>query len=111
MEYSIINLAQHKMIESANLLKEEKGHEPSDDREGCRHSAGEEIRVLLQKPAVAEQTREPLRRARKCSSNDRSIPKTRSYAEEAKSMSEQAREVGGTHPRVVPVDQAIGWYE
>ena len=58
----VINLVEYKILEIANLLEEEKGHEPSNGRESRRDSTREEIRILLQKLAVAEQVREPLRR-------------------------------------------------
>jgi hypothetical protein len=70
----------------ANLLEKEKGHEPGDDRESRRYGTREEIRVLLQKLAVAEQIREPFRRTRKCAPNDGPIPNTRSGIKEADSI-------------------------
>ena len=72
---SVISLVHHKTLENANLLEEEKGHEPHNGRESRRHGTREEIRVVLQKPVVAEQVGEPFRRTRKCSPNDGSIPK------------------------------------
>ena len=64
-----VNLVRYKVLESTNLLKEEKRHEPSDNRESCRHSTRKEIRVLLQELVVAKQAGEPLRRTRKRSSD------------------------------------------
>ena len=75
---SVISLVRHETLENANLLVEEKGHEPYDGRESRRHCAREEVRVLLQKFVVAEQVGEPFCRTRKCSPDDGSIPKTRS---------------------------------
>ena len=86
LEDLIISLIQYKAVKSANLFKEEKGHEPSNNRESRGHSARKEIRVLLQEFAVAEQAGEPLRRARKCSPDDRSIPNMRRCAQEADSI-------------------------
>ena len=46
----------------ANLLEEEKCYEPSNDRETCRHSAREKVRILLQELVVTEQVGEPFGR-------------------------------------------------
>lgn len=75
---------EHRRV--TNLLEEEKGDEPGNDRVSRGHSARKEIRVLLQKLAAAEHVREPFRRTRKRASNDGSIPNTRSWAKEANSM-------------------------
>ena len=54
MGRSVINLVEYKILEIANLLEEEKGDEPSNGRERRRHGTREEIRIRLQKLAVAE---------------------------------------------------------
>ena len=95
----------------ANLLEKEKCHEPSNNRESSGHSAWEEIRIFLQELAVAEHLGEPFHRARKCSSDDGSIPNTRSHVKEASSMLRISVGIKGAHPKVLPVDQAIVWYE
>ena len=87
LEYSVIDLIRYKTPESANLLKEEKCHKPSDDRESCGYCTRKEIRALLQKLAVAEQAGESLRRTRKCSPNSGSVPNTRSCGKKPESMS------------------------
>jgi hypothetical protein len=107
---SIINLVEYKMVGIPNLLEEEKGHDPSNDRESRGHSAREEIRVLLQKLVFAEQVREPFRWTRKCAPNNGPIINTQSRVEETQHFG-QVRGVTVAHPKVVPVDQAIGSYE
>ena len=51
----MISLSNYiRQLRVANLLKEEKGHKPGKDRETRRHSAREEVRVLLQELVVTE---------------------------------------------------------
>ena len=95
-----------KYLGITNLLKEEKGDKPGDDREGCRHSAREKVWIVLQELVVAEQLREPRRRTRECSSNNGPIAGPRSFND-----LKQDEGVKVTHPIAAPVDQAIGWYD
>jgi hypothetical protein len=83
----------------ANLFEKEKGHNPRNDRESRRHSAREEIWILLQKPVVTEHVREPFRRTRKCAPNDGPIPNTRSWVKGANSMLRTSEEGQGDPPQ------------
>ena len=88
-----------------NLLEEEKGDEPSNDGESRRHGTREEIRERLQKRVVAKQAGESFRWTRECASDDRPVPRKQTQ------HFEPAGWIMVTHPKVAPVDQAIGWYE
>ena len=95
-----------KYLGITNLLKEEKGDEPGDDREGCRHGARQKVWIVLQEFVVTEQFGESRRRTRECSSNNGPIPGPKSFND-----LKQDKGVRVTHPMVAPVDQAIGWYD
>jgi len=61
---------------ATDLLEEEKCHEPSNSRESRGDGTREEVRILLQKLAVAEQVGEAFRRTCKPSSNDGPVSRT-----------------------------------
>ena len=63
-----------KYSRAANLFEEEKCDKPSNNRVTGRSSAREKVRVLLQETVVAEQFREPVRRAGECSSDNGPVP-------------------------------------
>jgi len=76
---------------ATHLLEEEKCYEPSNSRESRGDGAREEVRILLQKLAVAEHVGEPFRRTRKYSPNDWSIQDTRSCIKRESSMLQRIR--------------------